>query len=179
MTSDTRLITTSPRWFSIRLSIFTVPRSGRRPSTFSLTSDSTESTSPGRTGLPAARDEAAEQARLRRLLVQVEGLRIELARVLDDLLLRDLVAPEAHDVAHRDVLEVLHARAPGPSGRRRYMVMPTMASTTSPCWLSASTRRRTKPMGLLREGQVSSTSVRPLRVSPGRTGLSPRQEARP
>src|ERR1041385_6222941 len=51
MTSDTRLITTSPRWFSIRLSIFTVPRSGRRPSTFSLTSDSTESTSPGRTGL--------------------------------------------------------------------------------------------------------------------------------
>jgi hypothetical protein len=59
------------------------------------------------------------------------------------------------------------------------MVMPTMASTTSPCWLSASTRRRTKPMGLLREGQVSSTSVRPLRVSPGRTGLSQRQESRP
>ncbi len=36
-----------------------------------------------------------------------------------------------------------------------------------------------KPIGLLREGQVSRTSVRPVSASPGRTGLSQRQESRP
>ena len=83
-----------------------------------------------RPGVPAARDEAAEHAGPRRLLVEMEGLRVELPGVLDDLFPGDFIAPEAHDVADLHVLEVLHA---APAGRRSYIVIPTTATTTSPC----------------------------------------------
>ena len=70
---------------------------------------------------------------LRRFLIQMEGLWVELPGVLDDLFPRDFIAPEAHHVADLHVLEVLHAAA---AGRRWYIVIPTTATTTSPRWLT-------------------------------------------
>ena len=48
-----------------------------------------------------------------RLLVHVKGLGVELARVLDDLLRRDLVAAEAMCLTDLDVLEVDRGRSRG------------------------------------------------------------------
>ncbi len=109
-----------------------------------------------------------------------KGLGIELPGVFDDLLPGDLVASEPRRLTNLHVLEVLHAGTPiVAEGRRSYIVMPTTATTTSPRWLTISTRRRTKPMGRVFDGRVSSTSVRPASTSPGRTGRSQRQESRP
>ena len=60
---------------------------------------------PHRAGVPAARDQAAEDRILRRLGVEVERLRVELACEGDDLVLADDLAPELVDLARLEVLE--------------------------------------------------------------------------
>src|SRR6185369_8081257 len=59
-------------------------------------------------GVPAARDEAAEDAPPRRLRIGVERLRVELAREGEHLRLRDGVRAERDDLPHREVFPVLH-----------------------------------------------------------------------
>src|SRR5581483_4153796 len=59
--------------------------------------------------VPAARDEAAEGRASRRLVVQVEGLRVELAREGDDLLAGHDASSELGYHAGPEVLEVEHA----------------------------------------------------------------------
>jgi hypothetical protein len=56
--------------------------------------------------MPAAGDQTAEERGSSGVLVDVERLRIELARELDDLLTRDLLPPELELVALADVFEV-------------------------------------------------------------------------
>ena len=56
-----------------------------------------------RAGLPAARDDAAEEALARRLRVDVEGLRIVLARELDDLGFAERMAAELGALADLEV----------------------------------------------------------------------------
>src|SRR6185369_7246071 len=121
----------------------------------------------------------AELAVPGRLLVHVKGLGVELTGVLDDLLRGDLVAAEAMRLTDLDVLEVDEVAHAGVSGRRLSMVTPTMARTVSPFWLTISDRLRTKPIGVVRDGQASRISRLRVSVSPGRTGLSQRQESMP
>src|SRR5262245_24449201 len=118
-----------------------------------------------RAGVPAARDETPEQALLACLRIQVEGLRVELPRELDDLLGRDLVATEAMRLADQDVLPVDEIAHAGRS-RRWYMDRPISESTISPRWLTSSMRLRTNPNGRDRDGHASSTRLRPVSVSP-------------
>src|SRR5262249_21008426 len=131
-----------------------------------------------RAGVPTTRNETSEHALLRRLRVQVKGLRIKLSRKLDDLLGRDLVVAEAMRLPDQDVLEVDEIAHAGRS-RRRYNDRPISESTISPRWLRSSMRLRTNPNGRVRDGQASSTRLRPVNVSPGRTGLSHRHESTP
>ena len=52
--------------------------------------------------------------------------------------------------------------------------------TSFPSWLRISPRHFTIPMfGRLFEARVSSTSIRPVRVSPGRTGAGQRRSSIP
>ena len=61
---------------------------------------------PHRAGVPAARDQAAEDGLLRGLGVDVERLRVELPREVDDLVLGDGAAAELEHLAGLEVLEV-------------------------------------------------------------------------
>src|SRR5262249_38295744 len=131
-----------------------------------------------RARVPTARDETAEHALLRRLRVHVERLRIELPRKLDDLLGRDLVVTKTMRLPDQDVLEVDEIAHAGRS-RRSYIDRPISERTISPRWLSSSMRLRTNPNGRVLDGQVSSTTLRPVSVSPGRTGLSHLHESTP
>src|SRR5262249_34344163 len=79
-------------------------------------------------GHPPARDEPAVDAGLGRLLVRVEGLRIELAREGDHALLVHGAAAQLENLALLDVLPVAHPRAP-PRSR------PALVSYTPPAGL--------------------------------------------
>jgi hypothetical protein len=68
--------------------------------------------------VPAARDQAAEDRGPPRLVVDVERLRVELARELDDLFARDRLGAQLELVTLADVFEVedavtLHGRCGG------------------------------------------------------------------
>src|SRR5829696_4376537 len=60
---------------------------------------------PDRPGLPAARDQPAEDGVLGRLRVDVERLRVPLPREVDDLVLGERAAAELVDLTRREVLE--------------------------------------------------------------------------
>ena len=78
--------------------------------------------------MPTARAQAAEQAVLRRRLVEMEGLRIIARREPDDLVGRKGMAAELKRFADGDGLEILHASA----SRRRIMAVLLKVITDAP-----------------------------------------------
>src|SRR5690606_32398655 len=132
--------------------------------------------------MPARGDDAAEIAVLCRFRIDMEGLRVELLRKGDDGVLREGMAAGIARGPDDDVLEILHLppRYAWFCGRRRYMPLACIVSTTSPFWLRISYRVVTIPRsGFDCDGRTSRTSPFRCSTSSGRTGLTQRSWSTP
>src|SRR5690606_15775419 len=96
---------------------------------------------PHRGGVPARGAESAEDAALRRFLVEVEGLRIVLGGERLDLVGTECVRAERNRLSQsEECIERVHAAA----CRLRNMPVFCNSATTSPRWFVSSCRQVTK-----------------------------------